>query len=97
VSITFNGAAAPVLYVSPERINVQVPAEVADYASFSPYIDIEVEPTEPAPFDAPAPPETYASIAPIAPSYFEIPLSPGECPGQYARIRRPRIRWSPCS
>ena len=84
VSITFNGSAAPVLYVSPEQINVQVPAEVADYASFSPYIDIEVEPTEPAPFDAPAPPETYASIAPIAPSYFEIPLSPGECPGQYA-------------
>jgi uncharacterized protein (TIGR03437 family) len=83
ISITFNGVPAPVLYVSPEQINVQVPAEVADYASSSAYVAIEIVPTLPQ-FPNNAAPLAYASIAPVAPSYFEIPLTPGECPGQYA-------------
>ncbi len=70
----FAGVPAPLLYVSPDQVNLQVPFEIADYS-----------PVTLASNGGPAGANLMnilLAVIPVAPASFQIPLAPGECAGQ---------------
>ena len=77
LTVTFNDIPAPLLYVSPNQVNLQVPFELADYQTA--FLAL----AKGAALNNPSLTVIPLSVLPIAPTTFAVPLAPGECPGEY--------------
>ena len=73
VSVTFDGIAAPLLYVSPHQINVQAPFEISGKTQTNLQL---------ARGGSPVDTRALAVVA-SAPTIFQVPIAVGDCPNIY--------------
>ena len=77
VKVQIGGIPAPLLYVSPGQINLQVPYEIAG----SPQATLQLTATDAENF--PVSQTVPLNVAQSTLAALQVPLQPGECPGDY--------------